>query len=304
MSQLFDALWRLLPPPLRPRWPAQPDDQLARLGQLVGLSPEAVAAFRLGGPYHYRPFTRPKANGQLRPLAAPSPALKALQRKLLDNYLAKLPLHPAAMAFRAGYSVAHPARYHAGHAVTFTADVENFFGTTSAARVRAFFLRLGWRDAALTALMRLCVWRNSLPQGAPTSPCLSNLVNFHLDKALATLTESSGGRYSRYGDDLAFSWANPAGPPGGASVFQLEVAAVLARNGYRLNPEKGWRIQTAAERPEMVGVQLQPDGTLRVPPALRRRVWWLRWLAWWTRDPAVRAQLAGYRGFIKMVEGR
>src|SRR5690606_20323819 len=76
-----------------------------------------------------------------------------------------------------------------------------------AERVRAFFRRIGWNNAAARVLMELCTHAGGLPQGAPTSPRLANLVNYRLDARLAGAARTFGATYTRYADDLTFSLA-------------------------------------------------------------------------------------------------
>jgi RNA-directed DNA polymerase len=86
-------------------------------------------------------------------------------------------------------------------------------------------------------LTGLCTFRSAVPQGAPTSPALSNLVNVPLDETLSALARRSGGLYTRYGDDLTFSWTVNDAP----SDLEANVRAELLILGYRLNPVKGPR---------------------------------------------------------------
>jgi hypothetical protein len=239
-----------------------------------------------------------KPDGRPRRLLAPSPALKRLQRRLLDNYLAGLPAHPCATAFGPGASIVRNARAHSRGALVATVDLRDFFESTRAARVRAFFAGQGWRGEALRTLMRLCVFRDGLPQGAPTSPCLSNLVNVPLDERLQRLCRRSGAIYTRYGDDLTFSWASGRMPGG----FQRTVEDHLSWAGYEVQPRKGWRVAPVASRPRVTGLVLRGGGRIGVPWSLRRRIWWLRWWSWLTADAALRSRLRGYEGFLRMLD--
>jgi hypothetical protein len=185
-----------------------------------------------------------------------------------------------------------------GQTIVLTADLTDFFPSTAAFRVRRWFGSLGWQGEALQTLMRLCVYRGGLPQGAPTSPALSNLVNRPLDEALSQRTAMCGGRYSRYCDDLAFSWCAEEEPP----LFRQQVEDTLDRFGYRFHPAKGWRLQRADQRPEITGVVL--DGRrLRLPAAILARIHRLK-SRWFSRDPIQRSQLQGYVGLCKMLKSR
>jgi RNA-directed DNA polymerase len=295
-------MFRLVSPILtllvrRPGAPLQAD--VLRLGAILGIAPTELSTVRLGRCYHYHPLSIPKRDGRERALLAPSPALKSLQRRLLRRHLARLPIHPAATAFRPGGSIVANARHHAGQALVATVDIADFFPSTSANRVRSFFLAHGWRGEALSTLMRLCVYRGGLPQGAPTSPCLSNLVNVELDEALDALARRSGGTYTRYGDDLTFSWPTGRIP----SHVERTVRKHLLQAGYRVQPRKGWRVQRLAAEPEVNGVVLARDGGLRAPARVRRQARRLRRRWRWHPDEVTRARLLGYEGYIRMIEG-
>jgi hypothetical protein len=269
------------------------------LAEILGVGAGGLDAISLGPRFHYWPFTITKPDGRERRLLAPSPALKRLQRALLVNYLVKLPVHPCATAFYPGASTVFNARPHAHSGLIATVDLRDFFESTTAARVWKCFVEQGWRDEALQALMRLCVFRNGLPQGAPTSPCLSNLVNIRLDARLQLLARRAGAIYTRYGDDLTFSW--PLGRdcmPGG---FTGAVEDALGSAGYEIQPRKGWRVSPIRDHPVVTGLVLAGAGRLRVTLALRLRMCLLRWRSWWPAGEVASAQLRGYQGYVHMV---
>lgn len=291
-------LTRLLPPALRSIVPSRPaSDEARRLADILQVEVGELAAVRMGPRYHYRPAVIAKPDGRRRRLLAPSPGLKTLQRRLLDRYLSHLPVHECATAFRPGSSAVENARAHARNWLIATVDLRDFFESTRAARVRAFFVRHGWRGEGLQALMRLCAFRNGLPQGAPTSPCLSNLVNVSLDQRLHALARRSGATYTRYADDLAFSWDADRMPGG----FPAAVEDTLHAAGYEVQPCKGWRVSPVTARPCVTGVVLRGNGRLSIPWALRCRIWGLRWRAWWSADDRVRARVRGYTAYARAV---
>jgi hypothetical protein len=163
--------------------------------------------------------------------------------------------------------------------------------------VRRYFIEQVWRGESLRALIRLCVFRDGLPQGAPTSPCLSNLVNVRLDERLQLLARRARAVYTRYGNDLTFSWASDRMPGG----FTRAVEDALGSAGYEVQPRKGWRVSPARGRPVVTGVVLAGDGRLRVPWALSLQVWCLRLRSWWPGGEDASARLRGYRGYTTMV---
>lgn len=148
MSPL-DPLIRLVPSGLRPLvMPAPPAESL-RLAAILGVDAAELGGIRLGRLYHYRPFAVAKPDGRERRLLAPSPALKRLQRALLVNHLARLPVHPCATAYHAGGSTVLNAAAHARSRLVATADLRDFFESTRAERVRGCLAEQGWRGESL-----------------------------------------------------------------------------------------------------------------------------------------------------------
>jgi hypothetical protein len=146
--------------------------------------------------------------------------------------------------------------------------------------------------------MRLCVYRNGLPQGAPSSPCLSNLVNLPLDDRLGRLAQQTGAIYTRYGDDLTFSWSCDRMPGG----FQRAVEDGLQAAGYEIQPRKGWNVTPISGRPRVTGLVLTGGGRVSLPWAMRWRMWCLRWKSWWSAEEDLLAKLQGYQGYVRMVK--
>jgi retron-type reverse transcriptase len=172
---------------------------------------------------HYISFTVPKRSGGARTLSAPHRKLAGTQEWILRNILDRLPVEPPAQGFIAGRSILTNARQHIGRAVVVNMDLEAFFPSVGFPRVRSVFQRLGYSPAVATILALLtteCPRRQvqydgktyhvatgprGLPQGACTSPALSNQVARRLDKRLAGLANKLGVTYTRYADDLTFS---------------------------------------------------------------------------------------------------
>lgn len=155
----------------------------------------------------YNKFTIPKRSGGKRTILAPAPELKQLQRRILRRLLARLRTHPCAMGFEKGRSIVTNARPHVQADVVIRMDIRDFFGKTSAQRVNAFWRFIGWDKPCADILTRLCTHDGALPQGAPTSPRLSNLVNYGLDARLEKWGQPIGAIYTRYADDMVFSFS-------------------------------------------------------------------------------------------------
>jgi len=246
--------------------------------------------------YRYRHFTVPKKDGSPREIVEPGPNLKAAQRRILQLYLNNLKPHPAALGFRRKKSIADHARAHAGAARIITADIEDFFPNTSRQRIKSFWRQQGFSTLEVRLLTALTTYRGALPQGAPTSPPLSNLVNYELDAALDRRVKQSGGTYTRYADDMVFSWPDLANPP---ADFEQTVRALLREVGYSLHPRKGWHVWVRRDEPQVTGVVLKRDGNVDIPDSMRRI---MRELAR-SDNPDDQARLAGYQGYESMIRG-
>lgn len=154
----------------------------------------------------YHKFTIPKRSGGSRQITAPDPGLKKMQRCILRRLLAKLKVHPDVTGFVRGHSIVSNARAHVGTDLVIRMDIKDFFGTCKARRVKKYFRRIGWDRKTSRLLTDICTYDGSLPQGAPTSPMLSNLINYRMDARLSGLARCIGGVYTRYADDLTFSF--------------------------------------------------------------------------------------------------
>ncbi|MFL5348731.1 MAG: reverse transcriptase domain-containing protein [Hyalangium sp.] len=235
------------------------------VGQLRGLCYARVVSTRT----NYVRFALPKKTGGLRLISAPLPRLKAAQHWVLKNVLEKLPLHEAAHGFRAGHSIVSNARPHVGAAVVVNLDLKDFFPTVVYPRVKGFFVKLGYSEATATALALLCTEPDMeeveldgqryfvaqggrrLPQGAPTSPALTNLLCRRLDRRLKGAARLLGFTYTRYADDLTFSV--PKGGTGDMGKLLRLVRFVVRKEGFVPHPEKT-RVLRRGGQQEVTGV--------------------------------------------------
>jgi hypothetical protein len=236
----------------------------------------------------YREFTIPKRSGGTRRILAPDDATKKLQRRLLRRVLGRLRAHPAAMGFERDKSIVTNARAHQGKDAVVCFDLVDFFPSTRAKRVHRYFRRIGWNRRAAKLLVRLCVHEGGLPQGAPTSPRLSNLVNHQLDARLAGMARWLGGVYTRYADDLTVSLSDDEGWEArfiawAGRGFDLETTAdkirflrafvrhVFGEAGYRVHRRKKTSVRRRHHRQEVTGLVV--NSGVNLPRSTRR---WLR----------------------------
>ncbi len=212
--------------------------------------------------YHHRWIA--KARGGWRLLEAPKPHMKRIQRWLLRNVLAPIPVSDVATASSPGRSVRTFVAPHVGRAVVVRMDLQDFFPSVSRAACAAVFRRVGYPRRIAATLAGLCTAPTPdsvlaahpregadlaqrfmanqrlrdphLPQGAPTSPALSNLAAWRLDRRLAGLAAAFGATMTRYADDLAFAGDETFGRS--MRFFIARVGAIALEEGFRVNHRK------------------------------------------------------------------
>lgn len=216
----------------------------------------------------YQELKLPKKSGGMRIIHAPDPALKKLQRTILRRLLGHLAAHPAAMGFERGQSIATNAAVHVGKAVVLKMDLRDFFTRTTAARVRAYFVKIGWGGEAADLLVTLTTHKGGLPQGAPTSPRLSNLVNCGLDARLFALGLKVGATYTRYADDMTFSLAKDSRTA--VAKMILVTRDTVKEYGYQLHTDKKLRLLRRHDRMQVTG--LVCNDALNLPRETRRKL--------------------------------
>ena len=156
----------------------------------------------------YTEFEIPKSNGDSRHISAPVPKLRWIQRWILDNILSGIVLDDCVTAYVKGRSIRDNATPHLDAKVLVNLDLKSFFPSISFRRVLGIYLHMGYVYPVAVLLAKLCCHQGRLPQGAPTSPAISNLVCRKLDRRLMNLAQSMSFTYTRYADDLTFSGNN------------------------------------------------------------------------------------------------
>jgi retron-type reverse transcriptase len=203
---------------------------------------------------HYVTFAVPKRSGGERLIMAPKSRLKAIQRTLHRLLVSKLPVSEYAHGFRSQHSIGTNAQPHVGKLVVLRLDIQDFFPALHFGRVRGLLIALGYGypvATVLAALMTeaprqpvsagdaLCfapIGPRACPQGAPTSPGLSNALVVKMDRRLAGLARRRGFTYTRYADDLTFS---------GDDIDQAHALRHLAGRVVR---EEGFSVNRAKTR--------------------------------------------------------
>ncbi len=256
----------------------------AGLGRLLGVPENTL--LQLAGHPQYHSFYIPKPGGQKRFIQHPAPALKVLQQRL-NRYLQAVyyGLRPdCAQGFLLcpqddpqPRNIYTNALAHCKSEWFLNVDLQDFFHTVTLTHLRNLFRHLFFFPPALTnVLTGLTTCQGRLPMGAPTSPVLSNLVCLLPDHQLTILAEQAGAVYTRYADDMTFSFAAQPRP-----AFLEAVRQILLLQNFKLNEAK-LRLQSRLEQPEITGLVIGrgPLPTLSKPwlRRLKEEVRMLRWL--------------------------
>lgn len=217
------------------------------------------ADYRLSSNKRYRHFTVKKKNGKERQIASPASGLKLIQRCLNLIFGAIYEPKSYVTGFVNEKSIVDNANIHVGKRYVFNIDLQDFFPSIAVYRIKAVlgiepFNLINDKEPLAFIIANLCCIENPqnkavLPQGAPTSPILSNIVSQKLDRRLNGLAKKFGCKYSRYADDITFS--------ADIDVFNLEFKAEMRRivedQGFRINEAKV-RFQSTAYRQEVTGL--------------------------------------------------
>jgi retron-type reverse transcriptase len=264
---------------------------LAALRALLNVkSPRQLGFFLLASDHKNGPYTThtiPKRDGSDRQICAPKKQLKWVQKQILKHILSKVPPHPAAHGFVNGRSTVSNATPHVGAELVVKFDLKDFFPTIHYFRVMGLFASIGYplgncmfgtedeSNQIAPVLARLCCYTPdptkwgtaTLPQGAPTSPAVSNLVCRRLDARLAGLAEAYKGVYTRYADDLTFSFQSAEGMNLGRLRWWVD--QVCQQEGFAVNQEK-FRVIRDSQRQVVTGIVV--NEAVRVPRELRREL--------------------------------
>jgi len=242
------------------------------LAAAIGITPQNLAwlTYHRGAATvdHYSRFTIPKRSGGTRTISSPKRQLRVAQNWVLAEILNKVAVHDAAMAFRPGRSILDNAKQHTAKAVVVRLDLKDFFPSIRIRRVRGLFESFGYNQGVATLLALLttesprvaatldgekrfiALGARSLPQGACTSPALTNILCRRLDARLTGLAAAFGFTYTRYADDLVFSHADLNAPVG--PLLGL-VRTIVTAEGYIVNDEKT-RVMRPQHRQAVTGV--------------------------------------------------
>lgn len=270
---------------------------------------------------HYRKFYIPKKSGDKRLISAPMPRLKNVQYWILENIFNKVAIHPAVHGFALQRSIISNAQPHIGKSVVINIDVKDFFPSVHYKRVKGLLQQLGFSEKIAVILALLCTeavteevlidgqnyfvqkGNRVLPQGAPTSPAITNILCYKLDKRLQGLANKNQCHFTRYADDITFSFDTPQT---NAQQLVWRIKKVVQDEGFTVHPEK-IRIMRKGAHQEVTGIVVNekagiPRKKLRQFRAVlhqlkTKEAGELKW-----GHGNLASAVTGYANFVKMVK--
>lgn len=180
--------------------------ELASIEHDLGFSLRTLYGLSHNLEKHYHNVCIPKSDGTNRRLSVPDLILKKVQRSIADNILSYYPISVYAMAYKVGSSVQRNARPHVGKKKILKLDIEGFFDNILYSQVKnKVFYEEKYSEPVRVLLTMLCYYKESLPQGAPTSPAITNIIMYDFDEKIGNLCKKRNVAYTRYCDDMTFS---------------------------------------------------------------------------------------------------
>ena len=203
---------------------------------------------------NYREFQIPKKSGGKRNISSPNENLKNIQLAI-NEFLQQIYRPKAAtqgfIRDRSILSNAKRHKYNKKDRVLYNLDIKDFFPSITYRRVRGLFCKVpySFSKQIATLLAQICIYRNELPQGAPTSPTISNMICAKMDSQLTRIAKKYCCIYTRYADDISFSTTLSKFPEGMID----EVHSTITINGFEINNQKS-RLTNTRKRQEITGL--------------------------------------------------
>jgi len=202
------------------------------LGTLFGYSTDFIHTLSAGSNKYYRTFNIRKGKKN-REIKAPKVALKVIQKWFAEHISKSLDFSDHVFGFIAGKSAPQAAKLHCNSQWVYSVDIENFFPSTHKLIVVDSLIELGYSGSASDLIASLCCCGESLAQGSPASPVLSNLVMKNIDNELAELAKKNDITVTRYADDIVFSGKNDF-----PQTLKESIKTIFEHSSWNLNSDK------------------------------------------------------------------
>lgn len=222
-------------------------ENINELSKILNISSYQLYKFSNLKNFYYKTLLIEKKSNGYRKICAPSNNLKIIQKWILENILYKVKIDSHCNGFTPNKSIVTNAMPHLNQNIVYNLDLKDFFPSIKINRVYRVFKEIGYNKEMCALLSNLCTYEGCLPQGAVTSPFLSNIISKRLDLRLKGLAQKMSLNYTRYADDLTFS---------GDKInekTQSLIKRIIKSEGFEVNLKKE-RIRKRHERQEVTGL--------------------------------------------------
>ena len=242
-----------------------PISSTSALAAMFGISPGLIGSFTKNPEHYYRAFFIPKGSGQ-REILSPKVGLKIIQKWISIKLEAAYSVPDHVYGFVPQKSHVQAAAIHAGAKWVFSVDIKDFFQTTPKELVESRLRELGFKEKGASLIGELCTLNNHLPQGAPSSPLLSNICFNSLDETLKEISTKHSIRLSRYADDIVFSGSKTY-----PEELQAEIEAAFSASPWTLSPRKTELVFLPRDRLKIHGILVDGE-KIRLTKGYRKRL--------------------------------
>ena len=217
---------------------------------LLGVKFSTLSYYISQNDLFYNKYKIKKKTGGFRAIDAPTLNLKKIQSWILENILEKIPLSESSFGFRQNRSIADNAEKHTHKEIVYNVDIKNFFPSILIEDIFYIFYNRGYTYELSYIFSKLVVHNNHLPQGAPTSPYLSNIKCLKLDQSFELYCKNIDATYSRYADDITISTNNSD-----LLIKNLKEVSrkIIGKHGFKVNFKKE-RVQLSNQMQEVTGL--------------------------------------------------
>ena len=238
--------------------------ELSSLEQDLGINAKTLYAVSNNLGKHYHKAKLPKKSGGYRNLSVPDEVLKFIQKRIAEVLLIHMPVSRYAKAYRFGSSTLRNAKHHVGKQVVLKLDILHFFDSIRYSTLKdKVFPEEIYAEPLRILLTMLCYRKDALPQGAPSSPAITNIILYEFDELIGKWCREQGIAYTRYCDDMTFS-----GDFDPAEVIRF-ARLELKKLGFLLNEQKT-RIQRPVQQQTVTGIVVNEK--LSIPSDYRRKL--------------------------------
>ena len=238
--------------------------ELSSLERDLGIGAKTLYAVSNNLGKHYHKVILRKKSGGYRNLSVPDEVLKSIQKQIAEVLLIHMPVSRYAKAYRFGSSTLHNAKHHVGKQVVLKLDILHFFDSIRYSTVKdKVFPEEIYAEPLRILLTMLCYHKDALPQGAPSSPAITNIILYEFDELVGQWCREGGISYTRYCDDMTFS-----GDFDPAEVIRF-VRLELKKLDFLVNEQKT-KVQRPGQQQTVTGIVVNEK--LSIPSDYRRKL--------------------------------